>query len=158
MEEWRVIPGFEMYEASNLGNIRSLNYRKKKGNIQVLKPCVDKKKGYSYINLGRNNIKTVHSLVCLAFLGEKPEGLDIDHKDRNPRNNNLSNLRYVTKRQNQFNRNFSEDRGLLQRNQFTWEVRLDNKNWGSYQNKDEAIQRRNQILNFLLAEEGLLEL
>jgi hypothetical protein len=153
-EEWRPVEGYEDYEVSNLGNVRSLNYRKKKGNIQVLKSTSDKR-GYQYVCLGRYNIKSVHCLVCQAFLGERPEGLQIDHKDINPSNNNISNLRYVTARQNQFNRNFKETRGLFRRNETVWEVRLDNKNWGSYRSEQEAIQRRDAVLDSLIAREAL---
>ena len=154
MEEWKQIKDYECYDVSSFGRVRSLNYRNKKGNIHILKNTKNPQ-GYYQVNLGRNNIKLVHILVCLTFIGERPDGCQIDHIDRNPSNNNLSNLRYVTPRQNQFNRNFSEDRGLFQRNQYTWEVRLDNKNWGSFRKKEEAILCRNSVLNSLLSQEGL---
>ena len=34
VEEWRVIPGYENYEVSNLGQIRSLNW-KRTGTIRI---------------------------------------------------------------------------------------------------------------------------
>jgi len=40
---------------------------------------------------------SVHRLVMLAFVGPRPEGLEICHGDGNPENNALSNLRYDTK-------------------------------------------------------------
>ena len=43
-------------------------------------------------------------LVAKCFIGERPEGYDIDHIDRNPLNNNVSNLRYVTHKENCFNK------------------------------------------------------
>jgi HNH endonuclease/AP2 domain len=46
-----------------------------------------------------------HQLAWLIALGEwPPAGLEIDHKNRNPLDNRLSNLRLVTKSQNQWNR------------------------------------------------------
>lgn len=45
----------------------------------------------------------IHYLVAYHFIGERPEGLVIDHIDRDKQNNNVSNLRYVTVSEN--NRN-----------------------------------------------------
>ena len=42
----------------------------------------------------------IHHLVYKTFVGEIPEGLEIDHIDCNPANNHLSNLRLITKQQN----------------------------------------------------------
>ena len=64
---------------------------------------------YYYINLhniyngGRKHI-TIHSLVALHFIGERPIGYDIDHIDKNPLNNHVSNLRYISKSENQANK------------------------------------------------------
>lgn len=42
----------------------------------------------------------IHTIVAKAFLGERPEGLVIDHIDTIKTNNRPSNLRYVTKFEN----------------------------------------------------------
>lgn len=47
----------------------------------------------------------IHKVVAECWLGEKPEGLEIDHIDRNSRNNDYKNLRYVTKSEQMKNRN-----------------------------------------------------
>jgi hypothetical protein len=44
--------------------------------------------------------RTVHSLVAEAFIGSRPDGMDINHKDRNPRNNRPENLEYLTHKEN----------------------------------------------------------
>ena len=111
-EVWRGIPGYEgQYEVSSLGNIRSLDritnclmkktgtpYQKKvKGRVK--KPTVANT-GYLVVNLGHNDVKLVHELVALTFLGERPAGLYICHTDGNPRNNSIENLRYDTQSEN----------------------------------------------------------
>jgi len=45
----------------------------------------------------------VHSLVAKAFLGDKPEGFQIDHINRDRQDNRKENLRYVTPRENSLN-------------------------------------------------------
>ncbi len=42
-------------------------------------------------------------MVAKVFLGERPEGKVIDHIDRNPLNNNVSNLRYISQIENMRN-------------------------------------------------------
>lgn len=43
----------------------------------------------------------VHKLVAEAFLGKRPLGKEINHKDTNKVNNQASNLEYVTHSENQ---------------------------------------------------------
>lgn len=45
----------------------------------------------------------VHRLVFEAFVGPIADGYEIDHIDRNCRNNSISNLRMVTHQQNCYN-------------------------------------------------------
>ena len=51
-EIWKPIKDFEGYEVSNMGNVRSLNY-KRTGEIKILKPQKDKN-GYLIVNLYKN--------------------------------------------------------------------------------------------------------
>lgn len=50
--------------------------------------------------------RTVHSLVAECWLGPRPEGLEIDHIDRNRFNNHYSNLRYADRSMQMKNRNY----------------------------------------------------
>ena len=59
----------------------------------------DHKNGYRYAAWGKKKYR-VHSLIAQAFLGDRPDGLDVDHIDGKKDNNDPSNLRYVTKSQN----------------------------------------------------------
>ena len=103
VEVWRDIPNFEnKYEVSNLGNVRSLNY-KKTGNIKKLSCSIDAN-GRPLVTLYNINRKTysVHVLVAVAFLKHKPCGMKIvvDHINNDPLNNKLYNLQLITQREN----------------------------------------------------------
>jgi hypothetical protein len=98
-EEWRVIPGYPNYEASDEGRIRRLQTGK------VLSPgkSTNPKDSYWGVNIYHNSILRmirVHQLVALAFIGECPEGCEIDHIDGNKLNNLPPNLEYVTHAEN----------------------------------------------------------
>lgn len=71
-------------------------------NNNFLKPS-DAGKLYYTVNLYKNGKlqkQFIHTLVATHFLGKRPIGLDIDHKDRNRLNNNVNNLRYINRSEN----------------------------------------------------------
>lgn len=102
-EIWKDIPGYEgLYQVSDLGNVRSLNYGGW-GKCQLFK--LGSLKKYLKVTLrlkGKNKGFYVHQLVAIAFLGHKPNGnkAEVDHIDHNKHNNRLDNLRIVTSREN----------------------------------------------------------
>lgn len=102
MEIWKTIPGFSGYEVSNLGNIRSLNYKRTK-TIKKLKPGKSPD-GYLKTMILDDNGKyrswTIHLFVVMAFLGEKPKGKEINHINGIKTDNRLENLEYCTRSQN----------------------------------------------------------
>lgn len=98
IEIWKDIKGYESdYQASNLGNIRSL----KNGKELLLKPSV-KDNLYRAVSLWKNNKATnkyVHKLVWEAFNGETD--LKVDHIiEGNKSNNRLDNLQVLNHRDN----------------------------------------------------------
>lgn len=102
-ERWIPIPGYEgRYEVSDLGNVRSLarisvrsNGRPLPVRERILKPTAHYRSGHLRVFLEGKCIE-VHRLVAAAFLGPRPDGLEVCHWDDNPRNNHVSNLRYGT--------------------------------------------------------------
>ena len=101
-EKWKDIVGYEgMYQVSNKGGIKSLNYRRQKY-PQIIKQGIDAH-GYPKIRLSRNGKRTeykVHRLVANAFLKNTNLLPEVNHKDGNKTNNNVSNLEWVTKLDN----------------------------------------------------------
>ena len=51
----------------------------------------------------------IHRIVAECWLGPCPEGYEVDHIDRNSRNNDYRNLRYVNHSQQMKNRILSDD-------------------------------------------------
>jgi len=93
------------YEVSNLGQVRSI-YKKTKIE-KILKGNLNNN-GYLQVKIVRKKI-LIHHLVAYAFLGSRPEGLQIDHIDRNKLNNKADNLRYCTRFENIKNRDDYRD-------------------------------------------------
>lgn len=61
------------------------------------------KDGYPVVTLCKNwrhEKRRVHVLVALAFLGSRPTGYEIRHKDGNKANNAVSNLAYGSSQEN----------------------------------------------------------
>ena len=103
MEEWKSIPDFENYMVSNLGRVKSVNYRRT--GKESLMSLSENNRGYIQVTLRNDNGKktfTVHKLVAIAFLSHTPNGrLDVvDHIDNNPLNNRADNLQITTQRVN----------------------------------------------------------
>lgn len=97
MEEiWKDVPGYEgLYQASDLGNIRSLNYNKT-GKIKELKQKINRY-GYKEIELSKNNKKKtflVSTLVGRIFLDNLPENARIVHIGDKTKNN-IDNLKWI---------------------------------------------------------------
>ena len=101
-EKWLDVVGYEgLYQVSNFGRVKSLPRETTSG--RVLKPHINKRNGYVYITLSRENKqeeKRVHILVANAFIGANQEGLQVNHKDGNKTNNNVTNLEYCTQSEN----------------------------------------------------------
>lgn len=115
-ETWKPVVGYEgLYEVSDHGRVRSLTrkIKCKDGRTQtrkgrVLKANKANNTDHLFVHLCKDlegkRSRSVHSLVAEAFLGERPEGLNVCHWDDVPTNNHVSNLRWGTHSDNQQDR------------------------------------------------------
>jgi hypothetical protein len=97
-EEYRDVDGFNGYKVSNFGNLKN-----KKGKILKFR---EDKDGYKRTNLYKDNKPHtfyIHKLVAIAFIPNSENKPKVDHIDRNHHNNHISNLRWVTTRENTLN-------------------------------------------------------
>lgn len=126
-EEWRPVVGYEgLYEVSNLGRVRSLNYKKKKGNIQILTPSLNKQ-GYLKLHLVKEKKVTtrpIHRLVAETFIPND----DPEHKTQCNHKDECKTRNFVW---------VNEDGSIdPEKSNLEWMTPKDNTNWGT------CIERR----------------
>ena len=100
IEIWKVIPGYEgLYEASTLGNVRSLNYKQTK-KIKNLTFNLTKN-GYLRVHF-KNKVFGVHQIIAMTFLDFNCQGhsLVIDHINEIKTDNRVENIQLLNNRQN----------------------------------------------------------
>lgn len=116
LERWKDVVGFDGYEVSDLGRVRSWfksggrGSRADKPRLLKLRPL----KNYPYLRVGltrdnRIHDKRVHRLVLEAFVGPCPEGMECSHADDNKYNNRLVNLSWDTRENNLAKRKMFRD-------------------------------------------------
>lgn len=103
LEEWRPIVGFNGYEVSNLGNVRS--WKKSKNNPKILRGgsrgFLDQYRSVALSLNGRLHHISVHRAVAAAFCEKRSSELNlVRHLDGNPRNNAAVNLAWGTPSEN----------------------------------------------------------
>lgn len=103
-EVWKTYPEFPFVEVSTFGRVRTLNRvvtREKgmyvvKGRVLKQHPIIG---GYLQVTFsvnGKTVTRYVHRLVAQTFLPNPDDLPEVNHKDNNPSNNNVSNLEWCT--------------------------------------------------------------
>lgn len=103
-EEWKPVFNGD-YEVSNHGRFRRKSQGRKAGRTHPGKilNLTEYRSGYvaarPVIN-GKVKKFYIHVLVAMEFIGPRLDGMQINHKDSNKKNNHVSNLEYVTRSEN----------------------------------------------------------
>ena len=109
-EVWKDIKGMEgCYQISNKGRVKALErvvLRSVNGNIHIKEHIVKGSKdtkGYLQLDArvdGKRIVKLIHRLVAEAFIDNPNKYEQVNHKDGNKLNNDVSNLEWVTATEN----------------------------------------------------------
>lgn len=108
VEQWKEVKGFDLYEVSNLGRVRSKNMVSRNGSGDYVKRgrilrAFDNGSGYLKLHIGKGKDKKgvyVHRLVAEAFIPNPESKPFVNHIDNDPSNNNSENLEWVTHQEN----------------------------------------------------------
>jgi predicted XRE-type DNA-binding protein len=97
-EYWKSVVGYEgHYEVSNTGKVRRMQTKK------ILKPRISN--GYFLVDLrvnGNRKYNRIHRLVISTFIGLPPTSRhEVRHLDGNKQNNNVNNLSWGTRKDNE---------------------------------------------------------
>lgn len=96
-EIWKDIIWYEwQYQISNLWNVKSFK-KWNDWNERILKPWYNK--NYLFVYLNKKNF-TIHRLVAITFIHNPNNLPQVNHKDWNKLNNNVSNLEWCTASEN----------------------------------------------------------
>lgn len=109
--EWRDIPGYEgYYQISSTCVVKGLKriVARSDGGTTTRPEAILAQQtnewGYMTVGLNKNRKRKhmlVHRIMLLAFVGECPDGMEINHKNGNKNDNRLENLEYCTHSENQ---------------------------------------------------------
>lgn len=103
IEEWKDIQGFiGRYQISNTGKLKSLLSANGEKRELIIAGSLDKN-GYHRVNLykdGKVAYKRTNVLVAEYFLIKPGDEYQVNHIDGNKLNNNVSNLEWVTLKEN----------------------------------------------------------
>lgn len=138
MEEWREIKGLEQYQVSNLGNVRNKKTNKllKYGTDRAGYLKVYLYKSHEYGEGQERSMFYVHRLVATYFLQQNSEKTEVNHIDGNVKNNNVTNLEWVTPQENR--KHFLFDEKMKEKRE-KWR--------NGYKSREKLIEYKGHVMN-----------
>lgn len=142
-EVWKYIDEYPNYIISNLGRVKNTETGR------ILSEKIDKD-GYREVSLrknGKSTLKKVHRLVATAFIPNPDNKPQVDHIDGEKGNNNLNNLRWVTRKENMNNPNTYKKLGQHTRKPII-QVNVDNtiRLWMSARDIERVLGHDNSLV------------
>lgn len=141
-EVWQDIPGYEgQYQASTYGRIRSVGHYANGGICglryyegKIIGTSCAGGNGYFKVCLCVNNKRKyflLHRLIAKTFIPNFLNKEEIDHINRNIKDNRLINLRWATRKENANNRHNSltEEQRIMYRKQYYNEHKDKHREW-----------------------------
>ena len=153
---WTLVKRYPNYEVSICGQVR--NFKTKR----ILKYFTNDR-GYYYVSISQKsksiNLK-IHRLVLENFIPNVEKKENIDHVNNNKLDNTISNLRWCTPSENQFNRSLNKNnksgyKGIAwENNKWRVTIRHNNKriNLGYFINIEDAKNARQEMAQKLFGE------
>lgn len=154
MEIWKDIKGFEgIYQASNLGNIKSLKRLVKhpKQGLKIVHERImlqNAKTSYCIVTLCKTKRynKLVHRLIAETFIENTLNKPCVNHIDGNKKNNSINNLEWVTYSENEkhsyriLGKSPNLNNNLIPTNKIVFQYDLSNNFIASYNSTEEAAR------------------
>lgn len=104
-ETWKIIKDFPDYAVSDQGRVKRITAKQRTHPGKILKP--NNSRRYLNVCLCKNkkrHMQTIHSLVLEAFHCPRPKGLECNHDNGIKTDNKITNLEWVTKKENNIHR------------------------------------------------------
>lgn len=162
-EIWKDIDGYSgYYQISNFGRVKSFSrlvlngFSNRMTTIKIRKPKFNRS-GYAEVCINFNNKSIqfrIHRLVALHFIDNPNNKSEVNHIDSNRLNNNVTNLEWTSKRENQCHGSINRKKtsryvGVWfnkksKSNAWRSQIQINNKciYLGSYHTEEEAYQAR----------------
>lgn len=157
MEIWKDIKGYEgLYQVSNLGRVKSLNYKQTKKE-NVLK-CCKNSRGYSLLTLTKNKtVKSynVHKLVAETFIPNLQNKFCVNHINGIKTDNRVENLEWCT-----LNENMQHSVRILGNNKslFTTDNNPSKGKFGKYSCSSKKINQYDKQGNYIKTWDSIIDI